>query len=715
MATRNNRYRAAWICAGLALATLAVYWPVTQFDFINYDDIDYVTENRIVRQGLTWHGVAWAFQTVHAANWHPLTWLSHMLDVQIFGLQPSPHHLVNLLFHIANTILLFLLLRRMTSALWRSAFVAALFALHPLHVESVAWVAERKDVLSTFFGLLSIWAYAAYVEKSKVQSPKSEVRSPKSEVQSPKSKVMGASATQHASRSTLHAPRFYLLSLLLFAFSLMSKPTLVTLPFLLLLLDWWPLRRFQLKAQDSKLKTSLPFLREKVPFLALSLASAFITLAVQGRGGAVRSLQNLPIVDRVTNALVSYVLYLLKTFWPAHLAVFYPHPVERPWWQALTAAALLALISAGAIRARRHPFLLTGWFWFLGMLVPVIGLVQVGAQALADRYSYLPLVGIFILLVWGMAQACARWPRARIPLVALAAASVLACAAASRRQVTYWQNTTRLFQHALAVTSDNWLAHVNYGAALERQNKFDEALAHFQTGFQLETAVKINPDLASIRYDLGTALGRKGKLDDAREHLLRAIELEPDMAKAHHNLASILTLQGDLDGAITQYQETLRLDPDYAEARTNLATVQLQRRQWEVAAVRYSSGEALLKQQRTKDAVEQFHAALQFRPDWPEVLNNLAWLLATHPSREARNGVEAVPLALRACELTSGTNFWLLSTLAAAYAEAGRFPEAVTTQQKVCDLAATQGQTAQAESFQQRLALYRAGRAYHRP
>src|ERR1035441_3691684 len=370
--------REAIICLGLAAITVALYWPVHRHDFINFDDRDYVTENPTVRAGITWPGVRWAFGDSHASNWHPLTWLSHMLDCQVFGLKPGAHHLVSLGFHIASTLLLFLALNQMTRAAWRSALVAALFAWHPLHVESVAWVAERKDVLSAFFFMLTLWAYGRY---GAVQSLKSKVQSQGEEVQGPKPKVQS-----QGTRTTQHATRFYLLALSFFALGLMCKPMLVTLPFVLLLLDYWPLRRFELKTLDFRLKTLLPLLLEKAPFFALALAAGIVTLLAQQ--AATQSLEQWPLGSRLANALTSYSAYLGKMVWPKNLSVFYPH-VPIPAWQMALSAILLTCLTVLCVRqARSRPWLLVGWLWFGVMLLPVIGLA--GRLAIHGRPLYLP-------------------------------------------------------------------------------------------------------------------------------------------------------------------------------------------------------------------------------------------------------------------------------------------------------------------------------------
>jgi len=785
------------ICLALVVTTLAVYWPVTHFEFVNLDDPDYVTANPWVARGLTWPGLLWAFQTSHAANWHPLTWLSHMLDVQLFGLPAGPHHLVNLLFHLANTVLLFLFFRSMTGALWRSALVAALFALHPLHVESVAWVAERKDVLSTFFGLLSLWAYACYAANSKSQRPTPKAQSPKAEVRSPKSKIAGGAAatrnTQHVSRFTFHAPSCYLLSLLLFALSLMSKPMLVTLPFLLLLLDYWPLQRLELNPQNSTLKTLLSLVREKAPFFVLSALSSAITLFTQGRGGTVASLENTPIIQRLAGATLAYVTYLGKAVWPRPLAMFYPFGRDWGWGVVVCAGLfLLALSVAAVLFARRRPWLCVGWFWFLGTLVPVIGLVQAGAQATADRYTYLPLVGLFIALAWGMPELLPPWRYRPAALSALAAGSVFACMTATSLQLPHWQNTEALCRHALRVTRGNYLAHGILGSTLLNQGRAEAAEAQFTL------ALQISPGFSLALSGLGKALLQEGKATEAAALFNQTLELFPQHAVAHYLLAGLLVRQNQLDEATRHFEEALRSNPALFEAHYELAHLLVARGNPQaglphaLAALRlapdapaahFSVGSALLAQGKPQDALPHFQAALTSSPDfaearlacaqallrlgkleeakgylrdtlraqpdnieghrllaevysaqkragelreeytqmvrlapnWPEALNNLAWLLATHPSPELRDGPQAVSLAQRACTLTGRTNLWLLATLAGAYAEAGNFPEAVATQETVCRLAAAQGQGVPAESFQRRLELYRSGQPCREP
>ena len=422
MARINNRtkefiikHRDILVCLFLVMATLAVYWQVQNYDFVNFDDNDYVYDNRHVQDGLTLKSIIWAFTNIHASNWHPVTWLSHMMDYQLYGMNPGRHHLTNLLFHIANTLLLFLVFRKMTDSLWQSGFVAALFALHPLHVESVAWVSERKDVLSTFFWMLTMWSYIWYVEHPAVKR--------------------------------------YILVVLFFALGLMSKPMLVTLPFVLLLLDFYPLNRFQSQqpkgsANAQQRSIALRLILEKIPLFVLVAMSSAMTFYAQKHGKTVASLEVIPLKSRVANALVSYVSYIIKTIYPSKLAVLYPHPGILPWWQIAGACLLLVTISFLAIRVvKQSPYFVVGWLWYLGTLVPVIGLVQVGIQSMADRYTYVPLIGIFIIIVWGIPELVAQWRYRKICLATLATVVLTILMAMTWKKVGYWKSSITLFEH----------------------------------------------------------------------------------------------------------------------------------------------------------------------------------------------------------------------------------------------------------------------------
>jgi protein O-mannosyl-transferase len=551
------------VCLFLVVATLATYSDLRTHQFVNFDDDIYITDNPQVQDGLTLKGLSWAFTTLHGGFWLPLTWLSFMVDSQLFGLHPGGFLLTNLLFHIANALLLFLWLLRTTRAPGRSFLVAALFALHPLHVESVAWATERKDVLSTFFWLLTMWAYVWYAERPRLGR--------------------------------------YLLILVCFCLGLMAKPMLVTLPFLLLLLDYWPLGRLSLKGPG--LATSSPkpgpgvtikrLVWEKLPLLVLSALSSVVTFYAQKESGAVSTIYALSIPNRLANAMVAYVSYLGKMFWPAHLAVLYPLSRHNlPIWQVLAAGLALAVLTLLTLRqARRYPFLLVGWLWYLGTLLPVIGLVQVGQQAMADRFTYVPSIGLFLVVVWGMADLAARWRAPRFLLPVGAGVVLSALMICTWVQVRYWRNSISLYEHTLkVVTRSNPLIQFTLGIALAAQGKMDQAIPHY------DEALRLNPNSVEVRDNLGAALAAQGKLDQAIAQYAEALRLNPNYAKAHNNLGAALAAQGKLDQAESQYAEALRLEPDYAKARNNL-------------------GLALAKQGKIDDAIIIFQNALKINPN----------------------------------------------------------------------------------------------------
>ena len=468
-----------FLCLLLAAVTLAVYWPVMRCDFVDYDDPAYFMFNHHVQAGLTLNNVTWSFGTTATGNWHPLTWLSLMLDETLFGKSPAGPHFTNLLLHVANTVLLFLLFRRLTGAVWRSALVAALFALHPLHVESVAWISERKDVLSTFFGLLALWAYARFVQKSEVRSQKSEVEN-------------------QVSGLRLSTSGYYWLALLFFSLGLMSKPMLVTLPFLMLLLDWWPLQRFTI----SKLRTTASrLILEKIPFFVLSAISCVVTFIVQQKEGSVVAWVNLSTAGRVENASVSYTRYLGKTFWPFGLANPYPHPGHWELWVVIFSMVLVVGLTVAAVWVgRKCPYVAVGWLWYLGTLFPVIGLVQVGIQSIADRYTYVPLIGVFMILAWGLDEAGANRRLPRQLLVVIALLLLVASGLRTRNQLSYWQNSGTLFNHTLAVTGNNSTAYSALGSYLLRQGRSMEATNYYIKSLQ------IHPDNPDVIFNLGNAL-----------------------------------------------------------------------------------------------------------------------------------------------------------------------------------------------------------------
>jgi tetratricopeptide (TPR) repeat protein len=559
----------------LVLATFAVYAQVRHFDFVNYDDPDYTTANVHVRQGLTVEGLKWALTSRDAANWFPATWVSHMLDCQFFGLASGWHHLHNVLLHALAAIFLCIFLERATGARWRSALVAFLFVLHPLHVESVAWVAERKDVLSAVFWFLALCAYVWYAEHP------------------------------HWSR--------YLAVVLALCLGLMAKPMVVTLPLVLLLLDYWPLGRLPHAWRKA--------IWEKLPLLALSGIAAAITLLVQEHAGAVKAL---PLITRLENATLSYALYIQKTFWPSRLAVFYPYPQHFAFFPVFAAGLLLAAITVAAIMLRhRLPYLLTGWSWFVITLVPVIGLVQVGGQSHADRYMYIPMVGLLITLVWGAAEFLEKF-RVQASAVPLAAAACLACAALSWKQAGYWRNSETLFRHALSVTTDNSVANHNLGNYLMSTGRLNEAIPY------LETAVGIDPNSVPSHTDLGSALAQSGQLKQAIAQFEQAIELAPDAPIPHNNLGSALTQAGRLPDAIAEFQTALRLDPGYEEARRNLAAAQAGNSN----EAHLSRGIALLKAGDSSGAVAELESAVRVDPNDADAQNNLGIALARFPEHQ---------------------------------------------------------------------------------
>jgi cytochrome c-type biogenesis protein CcmH/NrfG len=589
------------ICFFLVAVTLAVYWPVVHCDFILLDDPDYFTGNIHVQTGLNLDNIAWAFTTGFATNWHPLTWLSLMLDSQLFGNGSFGPHFVNLLLHAANAVLLFSLLRELTAATWKSAFIAALFALHPLHVESVAWVAERKDVLSAFFGFISVWAYARYARER--SSP---------------------------SRSRFLIPDYFT-ALFFFALGLMSKPMLVTLPCVLLLLDCWPLQRLKIQDMESMLPK---LILEKMPFLILSLFSSVATFVVQQKGGAVAALAKIPVFERIENAFVSYARYLGKTFWPVRLANPYPHPGNWPEPLVVFSVALLILLCVAAVMlVRKYPFGFVGWFWFAGTLVPTIGLVQVGGASMADRYTYLPLTGIFIILAWFLGGICARWRGSQPTVIVLATLIIILCAWRTRLQVGYWQNTRALFDHAMAVTKNDCAASNSLGVWMSSHGEPALALACFSESY------RINPDNVVVLYNLGNSLAKSGHKDDAIDCYRRALQIGPATADLLNNLGSALASNKQYAEAVTNFEMALKIKPDSVSSHNNLAAVLFIEHRFSESAQHFQEalcylpdnyeradnavksqiyanlGDALAKQGKTSEAMQSYQQALQRQPD----------------------------------------------------------------------------------------------------
>ncbi|MCP4107717.1 MAG: tetratricopeptide repeat protein [Desulfobacteraceae bacterium] len=566
------------ICLFLVISLLAVYSEVRNFDFINYDDDDYVYNNPHVKAGLTLENIAWSFTATHAANWHPLTWLSHMSDVHLYGLAPGMHHLTNVFFHIANSLLLFIAFRKMTGDLWRSAFAAALFALHPLHVESVAWISERKDVLSTFFWMMTMLAYIRYAEQPGI--------------------------------------RRYVPVLIFFALGLMAKPMLVTLPFVLLLLDYWPLKRLSIvdcrlsienissqsiinhqstiDNRQSIINRQSTIFLEKIPLIILSAVSCIATLIAQQSGGAVRTLDSYPLTFRLANAVVSYTGYIEKMIWPHHLSIFYP-PRVVPWWHVTGSCLMLVFISALVIRfAKKRPCLAVGWLWYIGTLIPVIGVIQVGSQAMADRYTYISLIGLFIIIAWGFKFQVSSF---KFQILCTIFLSILAVS--SWIQLRYWTNSITLFEHSLDVTSNNILAHTNLGLALAKEGRTEESVNHYHM------ALQSSPDNAKVHNNMGVALFRMGKIRESVIHFQKALQKKPDFADAYNNLKKVLKIQKEKDEALAKIKDALKNNPDDAKLHNDL-------------------GNLYKKYRNTDKATEQYKKALSIQPEFPEALKNLA-------------------------------------------------------------------------------------------
>jgi protein O-mannosyl-transferase len=608
--------RQRWLTIGVSVFLLNLTWLVfgqtLGYDFVNYDDPSYVYQNTRITSGINLANVAWAFTHVHSENWHPLTTITHMLDCQLYGLHAGWHHFTNVLLHCLAVVLLFVALERMTGVLWRSAFVAAVFAVHPLHVESVAWIAERKDVLSAVFFMLTLLAYLHYTRAPSIGR--------------------------------------YLTVAFVIALGLMSKPMLVTLPFVLLLLDFWPLGRFEARKSNTG-RQLLRLILEKIPLIALSVVSSIVTFLAQR--GAIGWTEELPISERISNAFVAYVIYIRQMFWPAGLAVFYPHPENRlPVWEVSLAVIVLVGITLAAFAFRKRvPYLLTGWWWYLGMLVPVIGLVQVGWQGHADRYTYLPQIGLYIAVTWAVSDFIRSWGFQRITL---GAATVLLVGALSWRawlQTSYWRDSETLFTHALAVTSNNDVALNN----------------------------------------LGIIFLDKGQLDEAISKLEAAIDLRPENAPAHDNLAKALLRKGQVSEAMVHYRKFLELEPANVEARNALGT-------------------ALIQQGHVREAIDQWQEALATQPENGNAASNLAWVFATCPEDSIRDGTRAAELGERALRISGGKIPMIYKVLAAAYAENGRFAEAVETAQRGAELATGQGNPALAAELENNIALYQSGR-----
>jgi tetratricopeptide (TPR) repeat protein len=603
---KNSRWRLFAICIGLVALTWAVFGQTLRHQFINYDDPLYVYDNPHVRAGLSWHGVAWAFTHVHSQNWHPLTTISHMIDCQLFGLNPGAHHLVNVVWHSVAALLLFILLQKMTERVWASAFVAAVFAIHPLRIESVAWIAERKDVVSGVFFVLTLLAYFHWTRKP----------------------TLG---------------RYVTMSILL-ACGLMSKPMLVTTPLVLLLLDYWPLRRFE-RSTIAKLVI------EKIPLFALSVGSIVATLWAQNF--ALGSTEFLPLKWRITNALFSYFEYVRQMFWPVDLIPFYVHPENRlETWRLVLAVAVLICVTGIAIaRRRKNPYLIVGWLWYLIMLVPVIGIVQVGLQGHADRYTYLPHIGLYIAIVWLIWDLTKLWRAQKVMLSGAAILTLTVLSILSWKQTAHWRDTEALWRHTLAVTPDSDVAHAGLGGILFVRGQIDESIDHY------DRALRLRDGNIAAHFGLGRALAAKQKTDAAIFHFQKALGIQPDFIAASNDLGVQFASKGEIDNAIAAWRQTLSFDPDNADA-----------------------------------------------------LNNVAWVRATAADAELRDGREALDLAQRAIR-NGGENQVVLRTLAAAQAELGQFADAIATADRAEELAKQNGDGAMAENLRECTELFRRGEA----
>jgi tetratricopeptide (TPR) repeat protein len=620
-----------FICLLLAGITLAIYWPARHFDVIYYDDPLFVTDNPEIANGISWHSFIWAMTSIVAANWHPVTSFSFVLTHQFLGTNPGAEHMVNVIFHTANAVLLFLLLNRMTGAVWRSAMVAAIFAWHPLRVESVAWISERKDVLFLFFMLLAMLFYARYAQRR----PGANTASP-------------APATQ---LWTLD----YNLALLCFALGFMSKAMIVSLPFLFLLLDFWPLER--IPNNGLRLASLKPLLIEKIPFFSLTIFFCGLTFWIQKTHAAVVPWERLGLLDRTEHTTWAYLEYLIKFLWPTNLAAIYPFPTTQDTFQICLTGLLLVAISALCIcQISRKPYLSVGWFWYLGSAIPIIGFVQVGGQAMADRYTYVPLIGPVISLVWLFKDLIKSNPLRKLLFAPITVVLLVTCLILTRQQLQLWQNTVSLFEHTIAITSENPSAQFCLAVGLEHEGRLDEAMIHY-------------------------------RIQEA---------ISPQDYRTYYSLADCLKKQGRWDLALQEYNEAVAagINADDYVAQENLA-------------------DALSHLGRNQEAISHLNEALKINPDATEALNNLAWLLATCPDASIRDGARAVQLAQHACDLTGFKKTLFVGTLAAAQAEAGQFDDAIATAEKACALAQQNGEPELLQKNQELLELYRAHQPYH--
>ena len=671
----------------LAAITFVAYEPVRHNGFVNYDDYDYITGNPNVTGGITRDSVIWAFTKCYAANWHPLTWLSHTLDCQLFGLNPLGHHTINVLIHTANSLLLLWLLWRMTGAMWPSVFAAAVFALHPVQVESVAWASERKTVLSGLFWFLTIAVYIWYTKRPNIGR--------------------------------------YISVFLVYALSIMTKPVVVTLPLVLLLLDYWPLKRLNWGSPPAEKTVSAGrLLMEKVPLLLLSAFLSVMTFIAQQQGGTVATLGNISLVCRIANMFMSYIKYILKMIWPSGLAVPYPYPQTNLSNAAAVVCVLLfVLITVSSIYiGRRRKYAAVGWLWYVGTLVPMGGLVQVGSQAMADRYMYITMPGLLIIAGWAVKDLIANRPQWRVITAALVAVALPTMVILTRMQVRYWQNDMTLFERTLAVTENNALAENIYGQALSKEGRFSEAESH------LSKAIQLCPTSFDTRNKLGMVFLKTGKVNEAIACFNKTLQQKKDSADAYYGLAAASGLQKKYDDAIKYLTTVLKLDPQYPDAHNKMGIALLAMGKPNEAivhldeALRINSnqpdvyvnlGLAYSQLGRYAPAVRNWTRAAELKPNSAEILNNLAWLLATASDASVQDANKAIELAQRACELTGNEKAGILDTLAAAYAASGRFEDAARTAQQAINAAKAGGREELAGEIQNRMELYKEGRRYY--
>ncbi|MDB6027228.1 MAG: repeat-containing protein [Verrucomicrobiales bacterium] len=687
---KPSETRKLWLIAAiLAFGTLLVFWPALHSEFINYDDPDYITHNPNVQAGLTPASLAWAFQldSGFPTYWHPVTWLSLMLDCQLFGLNPTASHAVNIGLHAINAVLLLLVLRFTTGSLWRSALVAALFAIHPLQVDSVAWVTERKNVLSTMFWLLTMLSYARYVQESKLG---------------------------HRS-----AKLFYSLTILVFAIGLMSKPMLVTLPCVLLLFDYWPLRR----CDHPTVKTVSRLLIEKIPLFVLSLASGLLTVMGHHRLGLITEPAR-TLGERLGTGLTEYLFYVGKVMWPSKLAVCYTEANAPGAAQIAGAIVLLGVISAVAIYvSRKRPYLMVGWLWFLGSLLPVSSFLQAGVKATADRFMYVPIIGLLILMVWAASDLLQKLSLPKITGWILGCGVLGVLTMNTRAQLHHWQNSLTLFEHAVAVTTNSFVAHYNLGCALHAAGRLTEAREQFIT------SIPLNPVHADAHYNLGNVYSEMNEPDAAVAEYKSALVLDPGIAGAHNNLGALFNSRGQVKEAEQEFLQAIKVDPKFADAHSNFGNLLFRQGRYPEAekecmeAVRLNPKDAnshfllgrLYSGKQPIEAAEHFRAAVRLRPSWVLALRELAWLLATHPDASVRNGAEAVALAKQACDASQQVEAKSLDVLAAAHAETGDFQKAISVATQAQQLAVAVKNDQLADSIAQRLHGYHNQKPFRMP